>query len=165
MAVELSLGITDQAVSSCKLEPPSSRTSLIHGFKEFPGDLERIADVLGERTLDADLRSALCLAVGAIGTDAAQATGLVLKKLYREASDPGTHSAARWALEQQGTNEGELALPQGFPESTTRDWYVNNKLNMALLKMPGGEFIMGSEDELTPHKVEVSEFFVAQVRF
>ena len=164
LAVQLSLGITDQAAAVCELEAdPTSRTSLILGFKEFPGDLASVAKTL-EMTEDVELRSALCVAIGKLGAEAIETTQETLKKLFINAPDGGTHSAADWALRQQGLDhEGLLNLALSAPSGpqAQRGWEIN-KLNMTMLKIPSREFAMGPvEDDKNPSGNEPSEKFAA----
>jgi eukaryotic-like serine/threonine-protein kinase len=177
LAVELSLGITDKVVAVCELtSDPTSRTSLICGLKDFPGDLASLAGTLNT-TQDADLRSALCAAIGTLGVDAAEATQEVLKRLFVEAPDGGTHSAAEWALRQQGLDQDALLvlLHAGRSKSSDpqaqRDWEIHevNKVTMTMLKIPGREFAMGPVDDeqnpsgndQIPSAVEPTEQFAA----
>ncbi len=151
-AVQLSLGIEDKAAVVCELKAdPTSRTSLILGFKEFPGDLASVARLL-ETTSDSELRSALCVAIDKLAAECTDVTQPVLKRLFLEAPDGGTHSAADWALRQQGLSEAELlklAQTARFGSAdlqAKRDWDINN-LNMTMLKIPAREFAMGPADD------------------
>lgn len=105
-----------------------------------------------ESTEDPDLRSALCAAIGTIGTDGSEATQPALKRLFVDAPDGGTHSAADWALRQQGLDqEYMLELVQTARSDSaelrdTRDWEIN-KLHMTMLKIPAREFAIGHVDD------------------
>ena len=165
LAVALALGVSGRTASVCKLQKdPSLRTALIHGFEEFPADLDRIAHLL-DTTTDSDLRSALCLAVGTLGPDAGDKAVAVLKRLYVEAPDGGTHSAARWALLQQGLTDADLVnllADQPKPDATP-DWYVikTKSQRMTMLKIPGRKFAMGpvNDEGIDPtDKDEPEEF-------
>jgi hypothetical protein len=99
LAVSISLGFTDRAEADRAeaiwelQEDPSGRTALIHDFKEFPGDIARVAKTIA--TGPPDLRSALCVAIGTLGPDAAESTGEILMGLYTDAKKRRT--AARTA--------------------------------------------------------------------
>ena len=164
VAIELGLGITDQTALLCQLKAdPTSRTSLIRGFKDFGGDLARIAKTLESQQMDAELRSALCTAIGTLGMDAAEATQPTLKKLFVEAPDGGTHSAAYWALRQQGLTEESLVTLGGEagPETDEREWSLNH-LNMTMIRIPARNFGMGhATDEENPMDNEPTEPFDA----
>ncbi len=167
LAVQLGLGITDKATSICELKAdPATRTSFIRGFKEFSGDLNEISKILAS-TKDFELRSALCTAIGTLGNDAANSTQVTLKKLVVEASDGGTHSAADWALRQQGLTEEELLALVKTPDAVSeelrgkREWYVNH-VNMTMLKVPERQFAMGPvDDDKSPSPEDKPEEFNA----
>ncbi len=117
--VAVALGLRDQreAKTLCQAGPdPKGRTALIQGLVDVPVDWSDLAAWLkgslaapgnqapGNQALamDPDVRSALCIAIGNRGRKGSEATGVVLEQLYQQAADAGTHSAARWALLQQG---------------------------------------------------------------
>jgi formylglycine-generating enzyme required for sulfatase activity len=161
LAVSLSLGITDRAEAICKLqEDPSHGTALIDGFKDFPGDIARVAETI--ESGDPALRAAICVAIGTLDQDAAESTGSILQRLYTDAKDGGTHSAAGWALQRQGHERDKLEklAKQASPESTREaGWYVNSQ-GMTMLKVPGGEFRMGPvDDEENPSEDDEPETF------
>ena len=96
--------------------------------------LAEVAKTL-ETASDPDLRYSLCIAVGILGSEVAETTKPILKRLYAHASDGGTHSAARWALLQQGTNQ--LELDQLITDKpATAGWYVNRQ-GLTMLMVPG----------------------------
>ena len=164
LVIELGLGITDQAALLCKLEAdPTPRTSLIRGFKDVGGDLARIVRTLESQQIDPELRSALCTAIATLGTDAAEATQETLKKLFVEVPDGGTHSAAYWALRQQGLTEESLVTlaREAGPETDEREWSLNH-LNMTMIKIPARDFGMGPvNDDTNPTGEEPTEPFEA----
>ncbi len=142
------LGFTKLVNAVCKLQPdPSKRTSLIHGFKDFPGDLVRVAGLMENETLIADARAALCIAVGKLGKEGKLAIHNVLKKLYQTAADGGTHSAARWALLQQGATEEELGqFIQEHPQLEVEpEWeHLENSAGLTMIRIPSHDFKIGS---------------------
>jgi formylglycine-generating enzyme required for sulfatase activity len=165
LAIQLGLGITDDAAIDCKLQAdPTSRTSIILGFKEWPGDLKMIVKTLDATDIDPELRSALCMAVGGMGAEAKSATQETLKKLYVNAPDGGTHSAVDWALRQQGVDHYELrtlARNASSDPQVQRDWEIvplNNDSTITMLKIPSHKFAMGPvDDEKSPSGEEPVE--------
>lgn len=164
LSVQLSLGITDKPAAVCELKAdPTTRTSLIRGFKGFPGDLENLANTL-EKTQDVDLRSALCVAIGSLGSEATDVTQPVLTRLFVNAPDAGTHGAADWALRQQGLDQEALwkLLQAAPPEAHARqDWEIvalNKEPFMTMLKIPVRKFAMGLvNDDENPSGKDASE--------
>lgn len=90
-------------------------------------------------------------------------TNDILKKLYVEAPDGGTHGAVRWALLMQGLSLKDLedlVSLQPLPD-LARDWYVTKNGRIIMVKIPGGNFALGdvtdsknpkTEDPPTPFK-------------
>lgn len=149
LAVQLSLGITDTAKEVCKLrDDPATRTSFIVSYREFPGDIMRIASLLV--TIECpDLRSALCTAIGRLAPDEAEPATDFLKRLFLDSQDGGTHSAAEWALRQHGwTREAlvELAAAKEADDSSSQGWYVNG-VNVTMVSIPSKEFALGPVDD------------------
>ena len=169
LAVASALEITDGASSVCNLkaDPYLSRTSFIHGFHEFPGDLARIAQAL-DQIDDPNLRSALCVAIGTLGPEATDSTSLVLKRLYVNAADGGTHSAAAWALQQQGLTDEDLnQLVTAHKDVSGREWYVNEH-GITMLRIPGRMFGIGPSDDfenptqpfwISDREISVGQFY------
>lgn len=149
IAVAAELGITDAVAQVCSLQTdPSQRTSFVHGFSDFPGDLKKLAAVLlDHESLAPETRSALCIAVGKLGVDGKPATQSVLKTWYQTAPDGGTHSAARWALIQQGVSEEELVqLIRDRPQPDVEPaWkHLDDPAGLTMILNPSREFAMGS---------------------
>jgi len=163
LAVAASLNMPELLASACQLPTapvppdslltyPSQRTAFIHGFSDFPGALDKIAVLLADKSLSPETRSALCIAVGRLKIEAAEATQEVLTSVYQTAPDGGTHSAARWALLQQGMTEDALDRLI-LPSEEKRDWEylalessdTPEKANgLTMVKIPSREFAMGS---------------------
>lgn len=147
-AVAAEVGILEPVNALCKLHAdPSQRTSFIRGFSEFPGDVTEVAKLLVIETLVPDTRSALCIAVGRLGKDRKEVTQSALKHLYQTAPDGGTHSAAHWALIQQGMSEDELG--QLMNDASTADeepaWQrLADSAGLTMIKIPSNVLKMGS---------------------
>ncbi len=147
LAISAGLKLSEPLLALCKLQAdPRQRTSFIHSFSAFSGDVKQIATWLDDEKLDPEIRSALCIAVGTLKTEGKQATRKVLEKLYQTAVDGGTHSAARWALLQQGVTEEELeGLNRERTEiDATRDWYVSRAAGITMLKVLSGCITLGN---------------------
>ena len=147
VTVAAELGMLDLIKPVCLVQAdPSERTSFIHAFSEFPGDLEMITSLLADNELDQEIRSALCIAIGTMKAEGTQATQDVLKDLYRSAPDGGTHSASRWALLQQGvTDENLEALIRERTEiDVTRHWYVSRASGITMLKVLSRHIALGN---------------------
>ncbi len=148
LTVAAQCGFTEPLSQDCVLrENPWRRTAFIHGFADFPGDLDRLAELLERSDIPPETRSALCVAVGRLGEAARQATQDVLKKLYLTAIDGGTHSAAGWALQQQGVTQKELQhLLSARPETdATVNWrFFEDVAGLTMIRIPSHEFALGS---------------------
>jgi formylglycine-generating enzyme required for sulfatase activity len=159
--VLLHLGDTGAARRMLTLAPdPTDRTTFIHGFKLWHGDLRSLADLLEPSKEDSFL-SGLCAALGQIepdnlGDHEKEALHHALSVVYTEAPGPGAHSAAGWALRQW-----QLPLP-AVPATAGRHWFVN-AFGMNLLQMQAGTFVMGDpqEQDSRPHPVTLTRpFFI-----
>jgi formylglycine-generating enzyme required for sulfatase activity len=92
--------------------------------------------------------------------------------LYREARNGGTHSAAGWTLRKWQMDRSPIDQDQtqaNIKEWTSkRDWHPNS-VGITMLRIPDGEFIMGSpiddedaqDNEKPPHRVRISEFWLS----
>lgn len=163
LMIATSFGMTDIVASVFASQTdPSTRTSFIHGFRDFSGDVRQIAKSLDDEKLDPATRAASCVIVGRFGERGTDATRDVLKKIYVNALDAGTHSAARWALLQQGLTEREIeGLMVDPPKSDSAgDWYVIPVQGITMVKIPGGSFALGdaTDDENPTEKDERSPF-------
>jgi serine/threonine protein kinase/formylglycine-generating enzyme required for sulfatase activity len=125
-------------------EDPTDRTSFIHSFKDWHGgQLAPLAELL-RKTDNGPLRSGLCAAVGLIEPSAlafevrGQLEG-ALQHVYQHAPDSGSHGAAGWALRHWQSVVPALETSREAPPN--RDWFVN-RLNMTMLKVPKGAFVM-----------------------
>lgn len=136
-------------------ENPIERTAFIRAYAAWHGDLSVAARRLAASN-DEAFRSGLCAALGTVDSTESGSAIDAIRKVYAEASDGGTHSAAGWALRQWGGN-----LPK-IERSTApvldRHWFVNGK-GIAMIEVPDGTFIMGTagmpqfDDESPAHEV------------
>jgi serine/threonine protein kinase/formylglycine-generating enzyme required for sulfatase activity len=159
--VLLHLGDTGAAKRLMSLTPdPTDRTTFIHSFKLWHGDLQGLARLLQPGGDDSFL-SGLCAALGQLEPDTLgdyekDVLQRALSLLYSQAPGPGTHSAAGWALRQW-----KASLP-ALPPTTGRHWFVN-RLGMNMLPIKVGTFVMGDpqEQDARPHQVRLTRpFFI-----
>jgi serine/threonine protein kinase/formylglycine-generating enzyme required for sulfatase activity len=125
---------------TAQVEDSTSRTALIHTLADWRGPIEPLADLL-DKTEDVELRSALCAAVGLLTHDTLAAPDQlrlkgILTRLYLDADDAGTHSAAEWALRKWNV---DLPILQVSEPSPDRDWFVNEH-GMTLVRIHPGRF-------------------------
>ena len=151
---------------------PTNRTAFIHGYRQWPNDPLRLAEVLQSiatstdtNILLLDFRSALCAAFALVewsklaGPEQA-ALRQTMQQLYTNAPDGGTHGAAACAL-----NRWEQPLPE-IQERTSqpapsRDWFVN-LAGMTMIRIPAGKFQMGGtnfSDAQPVHEVTLTKPF------
>jgi serine/threonine protein kinase/formylglycine-generating enzyme required for sulfatase activity len=146
---------------------PSGRTTFIHAFPAWHGDLRLLPKLLRDGSAPG-FRSGLCAALGlldpaSLALDEHAALTEVLTRLYRDDADGGTHSAAGWALRQWQEKLPTLKRSRG-PVSA-RSWFVNGR-GMTLLAIPAGSFRMGDpgrdQSDAEPHEVSLTRpFFIA----
>jgi formylglycine-generating enzyme required for sulfatase activity len=103
-----------------------------------------LVPVLGQKDKPA-FASGLCAGLGLIdpeslGGDEHTDLGKTLAELYQHSPDPGTHSAAGWALRRWQILLP--ALPFAPYEDGERHWFIN-RLGMTMLEIDSGTFIMG----------------------
>jgi serine/threonine protein kinase/formylglycine-generating enzyme required for sulfatase activity len=120
------------------------RTTFIHGFKSWHGDLLPLARILQSPDRPA-LTSGLCAALGLIDpesldSDEERELKMSLLDRYQHARDGGTHSAAGWALRQWKTPLPVVEPSQGA--SSERDWFINRQ-DMTMLRLRADRFVMG----------------------
>jgi formylglycine-generating enzyme required for sulfatase activity len=147
--VALHLGDPEPAMDALEVRSdPIHRTTLIHGFAAWHGDLELVAKQLAVND-DGAFRSGICAAFGTIAPDTLQlaerdqATKMLLA-LYTNAPDGGTHSAAGWALRQW--QQDLTAIARSSRPNSDRRWFVNRQ-GMTLIEIAAGKFMMGWEGE------------------
>lgn len=145
-------------------QAPADRSSFIHNYAAWHGDPDDVAKLLLTHD-DPAFRSGLCSALGTVDHAERGLTQEVLSKLYCDAPDGGTHSAAGWALR-------EWNLPMPTAKSTShppagRGWFLNG-LGITMVEVPAGQFQMGTageapfEDECPAHDVRITRaFFLA----
>jgi len=151
---------------------PSARTEFIHAWTAWPPEVDHLPRLLREHERDNDFCSAVCCALGLLDPSGfsdqhRESLVAVMRELYQSAPGGGTHSAAGWALRQWQATPLP-ALPTGDKIPADRDWFVNS-LGMTLVRIPGGTFRMGSEDddpaafddEKPAHDVTVAEFWMS----
>ena len=144
IAVSLALGITAHAKQVCKLAAdPSQRTSFIHGFKDFPVGISRVAKEFDANDAPEipEVRSALLLAYGQIPRpEIPPDVFRQVPEIYESDADAGVHAAADWALRQWGQKLPELEKSKTLPNN--RDWHVNSQ-GITMVRLRAGEFQMG----------------------
>ncbi len=165
--VALYLGNQQPATEMCALDSdPIQRTTFIHTFPQWHGDLSDLGTVCQELE-EGPLRSAISLGVGGIPVDQTSAAEQaawqsIWTKWYQTIPDTGTHGATDWALRQWN-----MALPKLPPSSHSaedRNWFVNS-MGMTMLEIPAGTFQMGSdsqvasESEKPVHQVTLTRSF------
>jgi formylglycine-generating enzyme required for sulfatase activity len=154
----LHLGDPRGAERFLALDPdPEFRTAFIHTFPTWHGDLRQLPAIL-RRTNTPGFQSGLCAALGLLDPqilagDEREAQKKVLARLYQEAPDGGTHSAAGWALRKWNSRLPELAISKELPQD--RDWFVNT-LQMTMLKVPKGSFLMRDYDKPETAQVRIT---------
>lgn len=120
---------------------PTLRTTFIHDFAEWHGDLRDIVALL-RRERDRDVLSGLCAAIGRVPSDSLPreerlAALEVLKKLSHQAADGATHSASRWALKRW--KQPAQPIPGGnAAENPGKRWYVNSQQMTMIELSPDG---------------------------
>ncbi|MGE0606779.1 MAG: SUMF1/EgtB/PvdO family nonheme iron enzyme [Pirellulales bacterium] len=126
-------------------ENPLERTTFIHAFADWHGDLAVIAELLSIHD-DSAFRSGLCAALGTIPfanipQPEQEAAVASLQMLYTDAPDSGTHSAAGWAL-RQWLQEVPVADVTST-SSKIRQWHPSPE-GFTMLEIPSGTFVMGN---------------------
>jgi len=159
----LELGETQRLDRYCKPKPdPSDTTQLMLDLPTVPIDVVWINQILepGKTALAPDTRHLLCLVVGGLqGNGVAAEKSLV--EVFKNAQDPGSHAAARWALQQLGYSFESLEnLIADRSETDARDWYVTPRLGATGKQVPGftmvqvpkhPEFVLGNvKDDKNP---------------
>jgi formylglycine-generating enzyme required for sulfatase activity len=141
---------------------PTGRTALILGFKDWHANLFFLSRML-RSDVDPGIRSTLCTAIGLIdpgslSVEERDELVTALTHLYRAASDGGTHSAAGWVLRRWGLAPASLKGSDRPAEG--REWFVN-RLEMTMLKMHPGRFVMGAKAVAKgqPHEVRLARPF------
>jgi formylglycine-generating enzyme required for sulfatase activity len=147
-------------------EDPIHRTTLIHTYASWHGDLSAADDLLAMKE-DAAFRSGLCAAMGTIPPELLQpierdAATRAFEQLFREAPDAATHSSAGWALRQWKRDLPAMA-PQSRP-SSDRHWFVNRE-GMTMVEVDGHKYTMGTtgtwgnDFDKSAHEVTLSHAF------
>lgn len=147
------------------LPNPKNRTTFIHFFKFWHGDVTLLPDILLANS-DSSFRSGLCAALGRI--DLASFTEperrqliRILSELYVNATDGTTHSAVSWSLRQWGQILRPVPASQQAASGFT--WFVTREQGLTMLVIPPGKFTMGDPDptnqSFTPHEVTLTKPF------
>lgn len=139
---------------------PTLRTSLIHRLGSLVVDPEEVVPHLLERS-EVSTQRGLLLLVGELAGDPERREGdpitrddpsqpliLELVKLYREAADPGVHSAAEWTLRRYGY-DSEVEPPAQRPLDSIvgeKQWYVASGGHTMMVIHGGVPFMMGSSE-------------------
>ena len=143
---------------------PADRTAFIDTYGKWHGNPDDVADLL-LTTANSTFRSQFCIALGTIDSAERGRIPKALARLYNEASDGGTHSAAVWAL-----REWNLPIPavKSMSQlSTEGGWFVNGQ-GMTMVGISAGKFVMGTketapfDDESPAHPVQLTHpYFLA----
>ena len=147
-------------------EDPIYRTTLIHTYASWHGDLSTAEELLAMRQ-DAAFRSGLCAALGAIAPELLQpaerdAATRAFVELFHKAPDGATHSSAGWALRQWKRDLPAIA-PESRP-SSDRHWFVNRE-GMTMVEVAPHKFTMGTagkwgnDFDKSAHEVTLSHAF------
>src|SRR5262249_31104007 len=121
------------------LQPdPQQRVKFISVLENWHGALDQMLHIK-DTDRDADLRSGLCLGIGQIKPSEISVSQLrtcthTLLNWYQQHSDPGTHSAADWALRQWNV---PIPQPATRGSAEKRDWY-QNPLGMTMVRLHAG---------------------------
>lgn len=143
-------------------EDPICRTTFIRLLASWRGSLQRIEECL-HSVEDPACRSGLSAAMGNVpledlAIDEQRVLARALSDVYRNAPDGASHSAAGWALQQQG-----IPLPRIEKTSRPRHgfhWFVNLH-GMTMVEIEPGTFLMGDavEHDSGFHEVALSQSF------
>lgn len=141
---------------------PTQRTTFIHNFKAWHGDLRPLADLV-EGSDNASFRAGLCAAFGLIEPDALDSIERsrlqqALSELYLNAPDAVTHSTSGWALRQWQAKLPVVQSSRHAPDR--REWFVNSQ-GMTMLEVKPGTFLCRDPDdeESKPHRVTLARPF------
>ena len=152
---------------------PIQRTEFIEEFPKWCGDVQSLAAML-QATDDADLRSGICLGIGSVeiaDSETRETWERVLALWYEKEADPGTHSAAGWALRQWGLKPPTIALTQRPP--VEHGWW-HTPLGLTMLRIPSGHvegesniIIVADDFWLSDREISIALFkqFVSQANF
>jgi len=181
--VALHLESADLATRMLQLrEDPVMRTAFIHGYPLWYGEVTKVAQILDRDDVDPHLSSGLCAALGLIAThadknaDKTTARSVIarlspdLLRLFQDAPDGGTHSAAWYALKRWRELEPSIQIPVLKPRQLSAGenpgWFVNTQ-GMVMIRIPHGSFTMGDDSSAAsanekPHKVTLTrDFYVS----
>ena len=156
--VAMHLGDPRAAIDLCAIaDNPTPRRLFEEALVAWNAGLQDIADQV-DRADDATLRAAMCLGLGRFSPenmpDEERRTATqFLRASYQYSPDPGTHSAARWALRQWNFELPEL--DDAKHPSDSRNWYINT-VGMTMLRLPAGRFRMGNEKEFEAKPIDVT---------
>ncbi len=145
--VALWLGDAQPASDMCAIRPdPTQRTRFIHAFPKH-GNWRDLVSVCQDLN-DGPLISAICSGLRGVSPEETGAVISAWKPLllrwYQTASDTGTQGALNLAFRQ-------WQLPEIQPLTKTtedRPWYVNS-MGMKMIKIPAGQFYMGTDRSLS----------------
>jgi formylglycine-generating enzyme required for sulfatase activity len=160
----LRLGAPQLAADICQPHSnPIRRSLFIDECSTWHGDLSRLGPLV-EPIPDDALRSAIALTIGSVATEdvnesVKQTWQPILSDWYLNHADPGTHSAAGWALPQWNLEIPEIAASQ--QPAPNRHWYVNS-VGMTMLELPAGSFTRQAEtiSAMVEQHITVPESFL-----
>ena len=126
---------------------PIERTTFIHSFKAWHGDLSGLATIL-EQTDDSEFQSGVCSALGTVpfeklGFEEAPVLIEVIENLYHKSSAAGTRCAAQWTL--QKWEKLQQRVPNEVSLQPRSHWFVNS-VGMTMVHIPPGRYTVGSAD-------------------
>jgi serine/threonine protein kinase/formylglycine-generating enzyme required for sulfatase activity len=142
----------------------SARTAMIHTLANWHGQMAVLVDTL-EATDDVELRSALCAAIGLVTRDTLSAPDQerferILRRVYTDSPDAGSHSAAAWALQQWNCALPSLTVSLFAPPG--HDWFVNhNGLKMVRIRAGGFGRVVDAKTGRTYEVTVAKPFFLA----
>jgi serine/threonine protein kinase/formylglycine-generating enzyme required for sulfatase activity len=156
---------------------PTERTEVIHSLSPLVTTPEEVVDSLMAEQ-DVGIRRGMVLVVGqlvgALDEQSARSSSLrrddplatPLLEIYRSATDPGLHSAARWTL-MRFQQEPALASIDDQLRSNSpggqRRWYVNSMGHTMVVVSGWTDFLMGS-DQYDPERAPNERQHSQQIR-
>jgi formylglycine-generating enzyme required for sulfatase activity len=139
--VLLHIGNYDAIRDLLGLSPdPTGRTTFIHGFERWHGDLSELPQLMRELA-DGDARSGLCAALGSIPPEeippeARSRLEGIMREFYLHAPDGGTHAAARWVLNRWKIELPDL--PASYQPVGEKKWFQNHQ-GITFVEIPAAE--------------------------
>jgi serine/threonine protein kinase/formylglycine-generating enzyme required for sulfatase activity len=160
-----SLGELQPAIEMTQLDAtPADRAMFIEYLPIWSQWTSESIDVLTDSSLPA-LQSALCAGLARVKLESLapnQANRIreVVRNLYHDAKESGTHAAAQHALQSWG--ETLPATSSARKESPDNTWWVNS-VGLTMVRIPGGSFqrVDHSSSEPKATTINVSTFLIS----